>query len=370
MKKPFLSVVALISASTLFFAGCAQAPGTGTASSAASKATSAAAGAFKACMVSDQGGFDDKSFNQTSYEGLLKAEKDLGVSRAQVQSTSTADYAKNVQSMVDAKCNMIIGVGFALGDAVVAAAKANPAIKFAIVDSSPQGAPTNLKPLVFNTHESSFLAGYLAASMSKTGKVGTYGGQPYPSVTIFMDGYAQGVAHFNKVKGKSVAVIGWDPAKPETGSFVQAPADKAFVDVNAGKTSAQNQVSQGVDVLFPVAGNAGTGALQVAQASGGKVSAIWVDTDGCKSAAQYCSVLQTSVYKAMDLAVYEAIKSAKDGSFTNAPYIGNLKNDGTGISPFHEFDSKISAETKAEIVKLKADIVAGTIVVESKSANK
>ena len=317
-------------------------------------------------MVSDQGGFDDKSFNQTSYAGLQKAKADFGVAEAHVQSIAATDYANNVNAMVGAGCNIIIGVGFALSDAIVQAATANPNIEFAVVDDSPAKAPSNVKPLVFNTNESSFLAGYLAASLSKSGTVGTYGGQPYPSVTIFMDGFAQGVAYYNQQKSANVKLLGWDVASQQ-GSFVQS--ENPFVDVNAGKTAATNLTAQGADVLFPVAGNAGTGALQVAQASNGSITAIWVDTDGCISASDYCSAIATSVYKAMDVAVYQVIQDAMNGKFSGTPYVGTLANQGTGIAPFHDFDSKINAQTKQELQAIQAQIIAGTIKVASAGAH-
>lgn len=373
MKFRYLAP-ALLGAVALTLSGCAEAPNAGTPATSTAPTTTASVpasteptGDFKACMVSDEGGFDDKSFNQTSYEGVLKAEKELGVTKAQVQSANAADYTRNVQSMVDADCDIVIGVGFALTDAVVASAKANPDVFYALVDAAPAEPIDNLKGLVFNTNESSFLAGYLAAATSKSGTVATFGGAKYPSVTIFMDGYAQGIKHYNEVKGADVKLIGWDIDKQD-GQFVQSTSP--FTDVNAGRTTAQNQISQGADVLFPVAGNSGTGALQAAQASGGNVSAIWVDTDGCVSAESYCDVLQTSVYKAMDLAVFEAIKAAKDGNFSSEAYIGDLSNDGTGISPFHQFDSKIDAAVKSEIDALKADIISGKITVDSPSVNK
>jgi basic membrane protein A and related proteins len=369
VKKSFLSLCAAAAAATLALAGCAQAPGTeGEGSSAApSGNASGATGDFKACMVSDSGGFDDKSFNQTSYKGLTDAKDQLGIQTGEVESATTADFAKNIQSMVDAKCNIIVTVGFLLSDDTLAAAKKNPDIKFAIVDNNDPAtypAVTNLKPLVFNTAQSSFMAGYLAAGMSQTGKVGTFGGLKIPTVTIFMDGYAQGVAHYNEQKGKNVSVLGWNAAKQD-GTFVQS--DKPFEDVKGGGRAAQGLVSQGADIILPVAGPAGEGALQTAKASGGKVNAIWVDTDGCVSAEQYCPQLMTSVYKGMDVAVFDAIKAAQDGSFSNEPFVGTLENEGTGLSPFHEFDSKVPAELKTELDTIKADIISGKITIESKS---
>jgi basic membrane protein A len=381
VKKSLVAAPALFGALALALAGCAEAPGTGSSSSAApsdsasasagpsaSASGSASAGSsdFKACMVSDAGGFDDKSFNQTAYKGLTDAKTELSIPIGQVESSTNADYAKNIQSMVTAKCNMIVTVGFLLADDTLAAAKKNPSIKFAIVDSNdPKFASAkNLKPLVFNTAESSFMAGYLAAGTSQTKKVGTFGGAKISTVTIFMDGFAQGVDYYNKQKNASVQVLGWDATKQD-GLFI--PGQDPFGDVPGGKRTAQGLVSQGADVILPVAGPSGEGALQVAKTSGGKVKAIWVDTDGCVSAASYCPQIESSVYKGMDVAVTNVIKAAKDGSFSNEPYVGNLKNDGTGLAPYHEFDSKVPADLKTEIDTIKADIISGKIKITSKS---
>jgi basic membrane protein A len=367
VKKSLLIPPALIGAVVLTMAGCAKAPGTGGTSAAPSSSASASTGSsdFKACMVSDSGGFDDKSFNQVAYKGLTDAKTQLNIPTGQVESTNASDYAKNIQSMVDAKCTMIVTVGFALGDNTLAAAKKHPDIKFAIVDNNdPKYASVkNLKPLVYNTAESSFMAGYLAAGLSTTKKVGTFGGAKYPTVTIFMDGFAQGVDYYNQQKKASVQVLGWNAAKQD-GQFIPS---QNFDDIQGGQRTAQGLISQGADIILPVAGPAGQGALQAAKASGGKVRAIWVDTDGCISAASYCPQIITSVYKAMDLSVTDAIKAAKDGSFSSEPYVGTLKNDGTGISPYHQFDAKIPADLKAEVDKIKTDIIAGNIKITSKS---
>ena len=356
---------ALICAASLTLSGCAEAPGTGASAPPATPGEPTASGAaFKACMISDSGGFDDKSFNQTSHKGLTDAQAELGIETGQVESQTAADFAKNIQSMVDADCNIIVTVGFLLSDDTLAAAKKNPDIKFAIVDNNdPKTYPAakNLKPLVFNTAQSSFLAGYLAAGMTKTKKLGTFGGAKIPTVTVFMDGFSQGVDYYNKQKSANVKVLGWNAAKQD-GQFTGD-----FEDIKGGQRTAQGLISQGADIVFPVAGPAGLGALQAAKASGGKVNAIWVDTDGCVSAETYCPSLLTSVYKAMDLAVHAAIKAAKDGSFTNEPYVGTLENDGTGLTPFHEFDSKVPAELKSELDAIKADIISGKIKIESKS---
>ncbi len=356
MKK-YVRGLAIVGVVTLAVAACGSKPTEDSAGGSANKD-------FKACMVSDSGGFDDKSFNQTSYAGLQAAVKDKNLTEVKAESKSDNDYPTNMTAMVQAGCKVIVAVGFKLEDATDKAATANPDIKFAIVDSAPAKPIANVKPLGFNTAQSSFQAGYLAAAMSKSGKVGTFGGIKIPPVTIFMDGFAEGVRYYNQAKSKNVQVLGWDDAK-QSGLFTGDFEDKA-----KGQNTAQNLITQGADIIFPVAGPSGLGGLQAAKASNGKVNAIWVDTDGCESAAEYCSVLITSVKKGMDVAVQDAVVSVVDNKFDNSQFIGTLDNGGTSLAPFHEFDSKVPAELKTELETLKADIISGKVPVASKAQPK
>ncbi|MFI9400606.1 BMP family protein [Nocardia sp. NPDC052316] len=321
---------------------------------------------FKACMVSDSGGFDDKSFNQTSYKGITDAVAELGISKAQLESRSDNDYPTNVNTMVRQKCGIIVTVGFKLGDVTYAAAKDNPDVDFAIVDyayTDTQKNPPlpNLRGLIFNAAQPSFLAGYLAAGMTKTNKVGTFGGINIPTVAIFMDGFAEGVAYYNQRKGKQVQLLGWDPATQ------QGVITNTFEDKNVGKTKANDLISQGADIILPVAGPAGLGALEAVHSSGGKVNAVWVDTDGCVSAAEYCSSLLTSVQKSMDIAVQQAVTDAYRNKFDNVPFVGTLSNKGVSLAPYHQFDAAIPAELKSEIDALTTDIASGKITLASKA---
>jgi basic membrane protein A len=352
--KKYVRGTAIVGVLTLAVAACGSKP------TESSSGGSSANKDFKACMVSDSGGFDDKSFNQTSYKGLQDAVKERGLTEVKAESKSDNDYTTNMTAMVNAKCNVIVAVGFKLEDATEAAAKANPTIKFAIVDSAPKTPIDNLKPLLFNTAQSSFQAGYLAAAMSKSGKVGTFGGLNIPTVTIFMDGFAEGVRYYNQQKGKNVQVLGWDDAK-QKGLFTGDFEDKA-----KGQNNAQNLITQGADVIFPVAGPSGLGGLQAAKASNGKVNAIWVDTDGCVSAEEYCPVLMSSVEKGMDVAVKDAVISVVDNKFDNTQFTGTLENGGTAIAPFHDFESKVPADVKSELDQIKADIISGKITIQSK----
>jgi basic membrane protein A len=313
---------------------------------------------FKACMVSDSGGFDDKSFNQTSRKGLSDAADELGVQEATVESQSDTEYADNIQSLVDQDCNQITTVGFLLGDATRAAAEANPDIDFAIVDFAFTDAktfepnpPENAKGLTFNTAEPSYLAGYLAAGTSETGTVGTFGGLNIPTVTIFMDGFLQGVEKYNEDNGTDVQVIGWDG---KDGKFTED-----FESQAKGQQVAEQMIQQGADIIFPVAGPAGLGGLQAAQDAGAQ--AIWVDTDGCESAAEYCDILLTSVIKGMDVAVSEAIKESVDGEFTNELYVGTLENDGVGLA---DYGDGVDEELASQVDDLKQQIIDGELTVE------
>ncbi|GAB3657858.1 BMP family ABC transporter substrate-binding protein [Actinocorallia lasiicapitis] len=326
-------------------------------------ASGAAATDYSACMVTDTGGIDDRSFNTASWAGMQAAEKEAGVKVSFTPSSTANDYVPNLNSEVKKGCDLVVAVGGLMGEATTKASKENPNQQFAIVDY-PSVDGQKVYGMQFNTAQSSFQAGYLAAATSKTGKVATFGGLNIPPVTIFMDGFWEGVQYYNKQKSKNVQVLGWDETKPKGGSFAQN-----FGDLNKGKSIAKNFIQQGADIIFPVAGGTGLGAAAAAQESKGAVSVIWVDTDGCESAKQYCSVFLTSVMKGMEGAVKQTVISASKGSLTGG-YLGTLENGGTQLAPFHEFDGKVPAELKGELDKIKADIIAGTIKITSPSAPK
>ncbi|MBU2662953.1 BMP family ABC transporter substrate-binding protein [Actinoplanes bogorensis] len=345
---------------TLAAAACSDAPD----ETPSAGGSSAAAAAYKACMVTDTGGIDDKSFNASAWAGIQAAKTEApGVDPKYVASSAETDYEPNLRGFVTQKCNFILSVGGLMGDSTKAVAAQNTSQQFGIVDSSIAGA-SNVYPMQFATHQASFLAGYLAAGYSKSGKVATFGGLKIPPVTIFMDGFADGVAQYNKAKGKNVQVLGWDKAK-QNGSFAEDFASSA-----KGKALASTFVAQGADVIMPVAGGTGLGAAEVAKSSGGKVSIIWVDQDGCKSASQDCDVFLTTVVKNITDAVEKAVVAGATGQpLTASPgYLGTLENNGVSLAPYNQFDSKVPAELKAEVEKLKADIIAGTIKVESAAA--
>jgi basic membrane protein A len=365
-----LRAAVAFSAIALLAAACGS-PSSSNSSPSSNSGTSAS-GKFLGCMVTDTGGIDDKSFNQSSWQGMQAAAA-TNPSKIQVTylpSTTSADYASNISTFIGKKCGIIVTVGFLMADATEAAAKANPHQKFAIVDCSYaseclSGAKeSNIDQLVFNTVQDGFLGGYLAAGMSKSGVVATYGGENFGTVTIYEDGFWDGVQYYNTKHHTSVKVLGWDE-QTQKGDFIGN-----FTNVGAGQTLTNTFVGEGADVIFPVAGGVGLGtakAVQTADTSGKNVSMEWVDTDGCVSAAQYCKYMLTSVTKGITEAVKTAVLSAATGKFAGGTYVGTLANGGAVLSPYHDFSSQVPASLQAEIKSLEQQIEAGTISPVTKS---
>jgi basic membrane protein A len=371
VKHSAWATAALAVSASVVIAACgsssSSAPsGSGSSSPAAGSGTSAAAaGTFSGCMVSDTGGIDDRSFNAAAWAGMQAAKAANGsISVKFSQSTSPSDYTPIINTFVSQKCNIIVTLGFAMGDATKAAAKAHPSQKFAIVDNVTPGA--NVNSLVFNTVQDAFLGGYLAAGMTKTGKVATFGGQEFPTVTIYMDGFWDGVQYYNQKHGKNVQVLGWNE-KTQKGSFTGD-----FTNQTKGQTLTQTFISEGADIIFPVAGNVGLGAAKAVQqadtaAGSQKVNMEWVDLDGCVSAATYCKYFITSVLKGETLAVKTAVLAAASGSFKGGNYIGTLANGGVSLAPFHDWDSKVPASLKSELTQISKGIQDGSIQTPTKS---
>ena len=362
-RKAVLSGLATLGAGALVLTGCAAAPEDDT-------NEPGAAADFLACMVSDSGGFDDHSFNELGLNGLEKAGKDLGIETKAVESASEDDFAPNIESLVGQGCNIIVTVGFLLSAATITAAQENPDIFFAIVDDSLDGDfdgvndTENGKPILFNTAEAGFLSGYASAAASKTGVVGTFGGIQINPVTIFMDGFVDGVAYYNEVKGTSVKAIGWDKAS-QTGAFTGG-----FAPGVEAKTAAQNLLDQGADVIFPVGGPIYQSAAEAIREKGGDIALIGADADVYFTDENVKDLLLTSVMKSVDVGVYDVIVAAYNGEFSNEPYVGTLENGGTGIAPFHDWETKVPEGLQAEIDELIAAIIAGELKVESPATPK
>lgn len=353
-----LPAAALLGVSALVLAGCGSAPEEG--GEAQDQATD-----FTGCIVSDEGGFQDRSFNQSSYEGLQAVEESMGIEVRDAQSQAETDYEPNLNSMVQQGCDLTVSVGFALADATQDVAEANPDTDFAIVDDASIDLP-NVKPLVYNTAEAAFLAGYVAAGTTETGTVATYGGQKFPTVTVFMDGFADGIEHYNETKGEDVQLLGWDK-DTQDGTFVNS-----FTDSSAAKTATQNFINEGADIILPVAGQAALGTLDaVVEANDGgadEVRFVWVDADGYETLEQGNQYQLTSVLKQLSTSVQDVVESAAEDEFSNEPYVGTLENDGVGIAPYHDQEEAVGEELAGEVEQLRQDIIDGTVTVESENS--
>ncbi|MBN9238712.1 MAG: BMP family ABC transporter substrate-binding protein [Leifsonia sp.] len=354
-----LGGIALIGSSALVLAGCAAAP-------EAPEEGGDAAVDFTPCMVSDLGGFDDKSFNQLGYEGINDAAKSLGTEAITVQSDAETDYAPNIQNLVDQGCNLIVTVGFALSAATVEAALANPDVEFAIIDDAADNdfdgkvdAP-NIKPIVFNTAQAAFLVGYAAASYSKAGIIATWGGMNFPTVAIFSDGFAQGIAYYNEQKGTSVQLLGYDPANPDAYTLTGG-----FEANDVAKSTAQNFIDQGADVLLPVGGPIYQSAVAAIADSGKDIALVGVDADLFVTDPTTDDIILTSILKGIKQATTDVVTAAANGDFSSDAYIGTLENDGVGVADFHNFASKVSPDLQGELDKIKASIIDGSITVKS-----
>jgi len=346
-------------------AGCGSAPetdatGTGDAG--------AVVDGFKPCLISDAGGWNDKSFNESAKNGMDKAADELGIEPLEFESTNDNDYAPNMETAVSEGCTLIISVGYKLAAATVAAATANPELNFAIIDDYADTDfdgttdAENIKPLVFNTAEAAYLGGYAAAAWSAqsgVNKVGTFGGMQIPSVAVFMDGYQLGVEKYNEDKGASVEVFGWDTATQEgqfTGGF----------DANdTAKQTAQAVLDQGVDVILPVGGPIYQSAAAAIDDSGENTLMLGVDSDLAVADDGVSDKILVSIMKAIDVAVYDATIAASAGDFDFAPYVGTLANEGVKLSSFHDFESQLPEGLVDELAALQDAIIAGDITVES-----
>jgi basic membrane protein A len=322
---------------------------------------------YKVGFVTDTGGIDDKSFNTTQWAGVQRAQKDLGVQAKFIQSDEATQYTPNLTEFASQGYDLVVAAGFFLGGDLAKVAAQYPKVKFSIVDYAypdPFGVPEgvvgnkecipNVEGQVFKTDQAAFLAGYVAAGMTKTGKLGYFGGSKIPTVTIFGVGFQAGMEYYNQVHGTTVTLIGWDNKTGE-GVFTGD-----FSDLTKGKEAAQSLFDEGVDVFMGVGGLIGSPGFDVARERGGY--GIWVDVDGYNLLPTARDVMLTSVMKNMDNSVFDVIKAAKDGKFAGCSnYIGDLKNGGVGIAAYHDTDSKVPADLKKEVDDLKAKIIAGTI---------
>lgn len=326
-----------------------------------------------ACVAFDTGGLGDRNFNDLAKKGLDDAEA-AGFTTHFSEAQGATDYAANITRLVDQGCTAIVTVGFLQGEATAAATALYPTVAFAQVDTAwnlcgpdftcgnadDTPHPDNFTGLDYHIDEAAMLAGYVAAAVSKTKKIGTYGGQQFPGVTRFMDGLYAGVMYHNEQKGTTATVSGWDG--DSTGNFVGG--DNPWNDPAKGEALAQTLFDQGVDVVHPVAGATGNGSIKAANDEG--LWAIGVDTD------QYVSLgpptnaaLLTSAQKAIDVSVLDFFNQVEGGYLGGEDYAGTLANEGVLLSPYHDQQATIDAISglAAEVEALRAAIAGGTIKV-------
>ena len=310
---------------------------------------------FLACQVTDVGGIDDKSFNATAWKGVQDAVAEFGIEGKYLESQQQTDYEANINAFIEEGCDIIIPVGFLLAEATAAAAEANPDVPFAPVDINWLAAD-NIYGSGFAINEATFLAGYLAAGMTETGVVGTYGGINIPPVTVFMDGFVLGVEKYNEVHDTDVQVLGWD-IEAQDGLFTGN-----FESTDDGRTMGESLLDEGADIIMPVAGPVGAGTLAVLEERDTGYL-IGVDNDWSADYAypNQADYILASALKGMDLFVRDQIKAVMDGEFVGGNLMGTLENGYTGLAYGSVVGDSIPAELKAEIDGMAEGIIAGDI---------
>ncbi|MBK5265966.1 MAG: BMP family ABC transporter substrate-binding protein [Acidimicrobiia bacterium] len=320
--------------------------------------------AIKTCLVTDLAGVDDRSFNASAWQGVQDA---IAAGYATedsffLESTDAADWQPNIDQMISQGCQHIVTVGFALGEVTAINAQAHPEITWTMIDNvltdasfAPLALP-NVRELVYQTDQAAFAAGYLAAGVSKTGVLCTYGGGNFPTVSIFMDGFARGAMHYNDVKGTDVKVLGWDPATQD-GVFTGS-----FTDMGLARSTAESLFQENCDVIIPVGGAINLPAGDAINDGGLDAALIGVDADAYFAMdSQYQSLWLTTVEKAIAPFVTLAVQDQQEGTWAAGSFVGNLANDGVGLAPYHDWDGRVSDELKAEVEQLLQDIKDGVV---------
>jgi basic membrane protein A len=342
-----------------------------------------------ACEVTDIGGINDHSFNASAYAGLklAAAHPPAGVRiiAKEASSKQASDYVKYINGFIADKCNIIVTVGFLMTDATWNAAVTHPHIHFAIVDNTNQNpkdgtntldecpgstcktSASNLLGLTYETNQDGFLGGYEAAATSKTGVVATYGGEQFSSVTIYMDGFAEGIAYWNAHNSKQVSLLGWNFAT-QTGTFVNG--SNPFNDPTAAAAITNADLSAGASTVFPVAGGDGLGTTAAVQTWNSshptaKANVEWVDTNGCTNDSKDCNIFISSVTKGVTASVKAAVLLQAQLKFKGGNYVGTLKNGGAAFIENTTFKPTVSAAIITKLNSLKSQIISGAIKVKT-----
>ncbi len=308
------------------------------------------------------GPIDDRGFNQLAWEGLQRAKQEMGVNVEHLE-TSNGEAEASLNQFLSQGVAAIVTVGADLAQTAKASSEANPTIPFISVDF-PSQTQSDIG-LLFATDEPAFMAGYLAAGMTETGTVCTFGGRPSLPVLSFMVGFENGVEYYNQTNSADVQLLGWetDPTKElgGEGTFIGN-----FSDQEAGRMATEQFADSGCDIVLPVAGEAGLGAAAAAQSRDLKV--IGVDADQTQTVPEYADVYLTSILKRIDTAVFDTIQrwlqgtafQGTVGNFRNN-YIGDLENGGVDLAPFHNFDSQVPQQLRDNLATIRGQIISGEL---------
>ena len=324
-------------------------------------ATPAAAGHGsngEVCIVADTSG-PDGPLNAAAAEGAKDARSKLHVDVNIAYPENSTEVQADLDSFVTSgQCDLIIGIGFEVGPLMVPFIDGNPSQNFVIIDSAVPNTNPNLAQIVFLPNEAAFLAGYVAAGVSETGKVGVFGGIPFPPVTLFMDGYALGVEHYNLQYGADVEVLGWDPDL-QSGLFTFT-----FTDPVIGQATAAGLYDLGADTVFPVAGFTSFGALTEAEqrkAAGESVRVIGVDFDWSATIGDANRVILTSVVKDYGPAIFNQIEAMVGGTWSGGVVLEGLESGAVDIAPFHKLNQDVPGHLKSDLKVIRAGIIDGTV---------
>jgi basic membrane protein A and related proteins len=337
MKKFYL-VFAVLAIAALALSAC------GGASTDVSEDNCASEEVLCVGLVTDVGEVDDKSFNQSAWEGVQLAVTELGAFSKYVETKDAKDYASNIGLFADKNYDVIVTVGFAMGDATLAAAAEYPEINFIGVDQGQWGGEVaNVAGLIFPEDKAGFLAGALAAQVSETGTIAAVlGTDLVPPVVAFKEGYEAGALYIN-------------PDINLISTYHPGGMDVAFTDPEWGATTAKQAIDQGADVVFGAGGKTGNGALiEIASHEG--VYCIGVDTDQWETVPEAHPCLITSAMKLITPGVFGLIQASVAGEFPGGNYFGT-----TGLAGFHDFDADVPQEVKDKLAEIDAGLLDGSI---------
>jgi basic membrane protein A len=344
MRKSIFTLLVVVSVLSLALSACGGGGGTAK---------------LKVGLVTDVGGVNDKSFNQSAWAGVQKAVAEMGAEAKFIESKQPTDYEKNIDQFATEKYDVIITVGFMMGDATAVKALQYPNIKFAIIDNAyyptagaaicddtkkdcyDDGGLKNVTSLMFQEDEVGYLAGVLAAGMSKTGTICSVSGMEIPPVVRFVVGYQNG-AKWMKSDVKTLNVY-----------------IPSFTDPAKGKETGESMIGQGCDVIFGVGGNTGNGGLLAAKEKG--LMAIGVDVDQYNTYPEVKDALISSAAKNVDAAVYNYLKAVSGGTAKAGIFTANLQNGGVGLAPYHDWDSKIPQSVKDKVKEATDGLKGGSL---------